>query len=77
MVEELKMSEETLEDIRYSVEDIVGNFTDDYNDRQAIVNNLLNDIVEDVSVTADKTFNYSDIRIAFVRVLKSRLGIED
>lgn len=72
------MSEqEKINDIRYSVEDIVGNFADDYNDRQAIVNNLLNDIAEDVSVTADKTFNYSDIRIAFVRVLKSRLGIED
>ena len=72
------MSEqEKINDIRYSVEDIVGNFADDYNDRQAIVNNLLNDIVEDVSVTADKAFNYSDIRIAFVRVLKSRLGIED
>ena len=72
------MSEqEKINDIRYSVEDIVGNFADGYNDRQAIVNNLLNDIVEDVRVTADKTFNYSDIRIAFVRVLKSRLGIDD
>lgn len=72
------MSEqEKINDIRYSVEDIVGNFADGYNDRMAIVNNLLNDIVEDVSVTADKAFNYSDIRIAFVRVLKSRLGIED
>ena len=72
------MSEqEKIDDIRYSVEDIVGNFADSHYDRQAIVDNLLNDIVEDVSVTADKTFNYSDIRIAFVRVLKARLGIED
>lgn len=71
------MSKQEIDDIRYSVEDIVGNFTDGYRDRHAIVDNVLNDIVEHVSVTAGKTFNYSDIRIAFVRVLKSRLGIED
>ena len=47
------MSEqEKINDIRYSVEDIVGNFADSHYDRQAIVDNLLNDIVEDVSVKA-------------------------
>lgn len=77
MVEELKMTEETLEDVRYSVETIVGHFTDDYYDRKKIVDSVLNDVVKDICECADKSFNDSDVRLAFVRVLKSRLGIED
>jgi hypothetical protein len=76
MVEGLKMSEETLEDIRYSVETIVGYFTDDYHDRKVIVDELLNDVVKDISETTDTYFNDSDVRLAFVRVIKARLGIE-
>lgn len=75
-MEGLKMSEETLEDIRYSVETIVGHFTDDYHDRKVIVDELLNDVVKDISETADTCFNDSDVRLAFVRVIKERLGIE-
>ena len=76
MVEGLKMLEETLEDIRYSVETIVGHFTDDYHDRKVIVDELLNDVVKDISETVDTYFNDNDVRLAFIRVIKARLGIE-
>lgn len=38
----------------------------------SIADNILNDVVTDIEETADKEFNYSDIRLAIARVLVAR-----
>ena len=61
-----------------SLKTIVAHFCDDIYDNYRIVNAVLDDVVEDIEETADvETFNYSDVEIAFTRVLIKKLNVED
>lgn len=71
------MCEDSKEDIGYILENIVSLFAEDYYDGKKIVDEVIDDVIEDVRVCADEDYNESDVAIAFTRVLKKRLGIEE
>ena len=61
-----------------SLKTIVAHFCDDIYDNYRIVNAVLDDVIKDIKETADvETFNYSDVEIAFTRVLIKKLNAED
>ena len=48
------------------------------NDNYRIVDAVLDDVIKDIEETADvETFNYSDVEIAFTRVLIKKLNVEN
>lgn len=50
----------------------------DFQDLNKIVGEIIEDVENDVNETADpEDWNSEDVRIAIVRVLKQRLGIEE
>ena len=61
-----------------SLKTIVAHFCDDIYDNYRIVDAVLDDVIKDIKETADvETFNYSDVEIAFTRVLIKKLNAED
>ena len=61
-----------------SLKTIVAHFCDDIYDNYRIVDAVLDDVINDIEETADvETFNYSDVEIAFTRVLIKKLNVED
>lgn len=61
-----------------SLKTIVAHFCDDIYDNNRIVDAILDDVIKDIEETADvETFNYSDVEIAFTRVLIKKLNAED
>ena len=61
-----------------SLKTIVAHFCDDIYDNYRIVDAVLDDVIKDIEETADvETFNYSDVEIAFTRVLIKKLNVEE
>ena len=65
-----------------SLKTIVAHFCDDIYDNYRIVNAVLDDVIkdieDDIEETADvDTFNSNDVEIAFTRVLIKKLNVED
>lgn len=75
---EKKMNKYDKDFAKESLKTIVAHFCDDIYDNYRIVNAVLDDVVEDIEETADvETFNYSDVEIAFTRVLIKKLNVEN
>ena len=73
-----KMNKYDKDFAKESLKTIVAHFCDDIYDNYRIVNAILDDVVKDIEETADvETFNYSDVEIAFTRVLIKKLNAED
>lgn len=65
-------------DITQYVEVALFPLVQDFQDLNKIVDEIIEDVEHDVTETADPVdWNSEDVRIAIVRVLKKRLGIED
>ena len=73
-----KMNKYDKDFAKESLKTIVAHFCDDIYDNYLIVNAVLDDVIKDIKETADvETFNYSDVEIAFTRVLIKKLNAED
>lgn len=73
-----KMNKYDKDFAKESLKTIVAHFCDDIYDNYRIVDAVLDDVIKDIKETADvETFNYSDVEIAFTRVLIKKLNAED
>ena len=60
--------------VENTIKEICGNFCYSAYDIEKIVDAVLDDVIKDIEETADvETFNYSDVEIAFTRVLLKKL----
>lgn len=70
------------ENLRLSVDEWLWmhfkNICNDDRDAEKLAQSVADDVINDVKETADpQNWNFDDINIAFTRVLKKRLGVEE
>ena len=71
------MNEVQRENVREFVSVVLcGVFTDPL-DLNNVTDTILDEVITDIEETADEDFNGSDVRIAIVRVLKKKIGIDE
>ena len=69
------MTADETKDVNYVLHQLLlGAIPDEY--RMHIIADVLSDVCDDISDTADEEFSAGDVSLALGRVLMSRLGIE-
>ena len=79
----MKFSQEQLDAIKHRVDYVLSYVVPDNFDRGAIIDSIINDVIDDISDTADWSdyvedeYNEGDIDIAIARVIRKKIVGED